>query len=85
MRLFSFLYIATSYMAHACYLLVCITFLNMLPLVLFSLYTENVRQCCKAQSLCRPENSAIQKLSSLLLLKYLFIIILLSKYLFIII
>ena len=62
-------------MAHACYLLVCITFLNMLPFILLSLYTENVRQCCKAQSLCRPENSAIQKLFSLLLLKYLFIII----------
>ena len=41
---------------------VCLSFL--------SLNVENVRECCKAQqlSLCTPENSAIQRLSSIIII-----------------
>ena len=58
MRLFSFLYIAASRMAHVHYFFlcihfvsfhICITFLNMVPLIFFSLTVKNVRECCKAQ------------------------------------
>ena len=38
----------------------CITFLNMLPLIFFSLNIENVGECCKVQRVCRPEKSNMQ-------------------------
>ena len=56
MRLFSFLYTAAPHMAHGHYyvscilsvvIFLCVTLLSMLPLILFSLDFENVRECCK--------------------------------------
>ena len=56
MRLFYFAYAAASHTAHVHYYFSCIltvvidvTLLSMLPLMLFSLDIENVRECCKVQ------------------------------------
>ena len=78
MKLFSFLYIDASHTAHVHYFscvyiyiffscCVSITFLNMLPLIVFSLNIENVGECCKAQQVCVDQRIAIYKSYILLL------------------
>ena len=49
----------------------CITFLNMLPLVFFSLNAQNVGESCEAQWVCVDQRTALYKKYPLLLLLYL--------------
>ena len=48
---------------------ICITFLNKLPLINFSLNVANVGECCKARRVCVDQRIALCKSSLLLLLK----------------
>ena len=48
---------------------ICITFLNILSLIFFSLNIENGGECCKAQQVCVDQRMALYK-SDLLLLAF---------------
>ena len=83
MKLFSFLYLAASHMAHvhhfscvciyiyiaSCHnCFVCITFLNMLPSVVVFSHLENTGECCKVQRVSVHQRIVLYKSYLLFLL-----------------